>query len=181
MTVPTTEPTELVAGDTWAWDRDLADYPVSGGWSLTYVFVNAEQRFTIDSTTSGSLHRMSMTAAISSAKIPGTYTWTLFAKKAGERYRVGSGETVVVPNYEGDRPFDTRSHARKTLEAIQAVIEGRATLDQQAYTINGRSITRMPVTDLLRFRDVYKAEVSREQAAERLRQGGLGGAILARF
>ena len=76
MTVPTGEPTELVAGDTWTWDRSLADYPAAGGWTLTYVFVNREQRFTIDSTAVGGVHRMTKTAAQSSAgSRPPAATW----------------------------------------------------------------------------------------------------------
>lgn len=180
MTVPTTEPTQLVAGDTWTWDRALADYPAPT-WSLTYVFVNATQRFTIDSAASGTAHRMSLTAAQSSTKIAGDYTWVLFAKSSGQRYQVATGRMTILPNFEADRPFDTRGHARRTLDAIEAVLENRASLDQQAYTINGRSLTRMPIADLLRLRDTYRAEVAREQAAERLKQGGVGGAILVRM
>lgn len=30
--IPTCEPKVLVAGDSWAWDRYLSDYPASAGW-----------------------------------------------------------------------------------------------------------------------------------------------------
>ena len=58
-----------------------------------------------------------------------------------------------------------KSHVQKTLEALEALIEGKATKDQQSYSINGRTITKMPITDLLKWRDKYKAEFRKEQLA----------------
>lgn len=57
------------------------------------------------------------------------------------------------------------SHAQRVLAAIEAVLERRATVDQQSYGIEGRSLARMPIGDLLRFRDRYRAEVAAERAA----------------
>ena len=35
--IPTAEPTEAVAGDSWAWDLYLPDYPASEGWEISYT------------------------------------------------------------------------------------------------------------------------------------------------
>ncbi|BBF76065.1 hypothetical protein URS_0009 [Acinetobacter ursingii] len=59
---------------------------------------------------------------------------------------------------------DLRSHARKTLDAIEAVIEKRATIDQERYRINNRELYRTPFETLVKLRSLYRAEVSREQA-----------------
>ena len=59
---------------------------------------------------------------------------------------------------------DLRSHARKTLDAIEATIEGRASLDQERYRINNRELYRTPLETLKKLRDQYRAEVSREEA-----------------
>lgn len=59
---------------------------------------------------------------------------------------------------------DTRSHAKKTLEALEAVIEGRATLDQERYRLNNRELFRTPLDTLIKLRNQYRAEVSREIA-----------------
>jgi hypothetical protein len=72
---------------------------------------------------------------------------------------------------------DPRSHARKTLDAIEAVVEGRATKDQQAYTIGGRSLQRMPIKDLMYFRGVYRAEVYAEES----RLTGRGSKVVTRL
>lgn len=38
---------------------------------------------------------------------------------------------------------DLRNYAQKTLTALEAVIEGRASLDQERYCINNRELYRM--------------------------------------
>lgn len=62
---------------------------------------------------------------------------------------------------------EIKTHAEKTLEAINAVIEKRATHDQQSYTVNGLSITRMNIEELLKFQKVYEIKVAREKNPKR--------------
>ena len=89
----------------------------------------------------------------------------------------GSGPAAL-----GADTADPRSHAKITLEAVEAVIEGRATKDQENYSIAGRSLSRTPVADLLSLRDYYRTEFLREQRVERRNNGiGTGARILARF
>jgi hypothetical protein len=68
------------------------------------------------------------------------------------------------------------------LEAINALLEGRATKDQQSYRIGDRELTRIPVPELLKLRDYYKAEAQRETNAAALASGvGRPRTILTRF
>jgi hypothetical protein len=46
------------------------------------------------------------------------------------------------------------------LDAIEAVIENRATLDQQEYTIGSRHLKRMTAAELIEFRDKYRGLVA---------------------
>lgn len=57
---------------------------------------------------------------------------------------------------------DLRTHPERVLAAIEAVIEQRASKDQESYTINGRSLNRTPIADLLKLRDKYKDEVKNQ-------------------
>jgi hypothetical protein len=57
------------------------------------------------------------------------------------------------------------SKAETTLVAIDAVLEGKATADLQAYTVAGRAVTKMSVEDLLRLRARYLTLVQHEKAA----------------
>jgi len=165
MTVPTLEPTAVTAGDTWSWRRSFADYPASAGWSLRYVFANSSQRITFDSAADGDDHLVTRAITDTDDVVPGRYQWVAFARNGPERYQVASGEIQVRPNIEGARPWDLqRTHAAKVLAAIEAVIEERATKDQEEYTIGDRSLKRTPLSDLLEMRTAYRAEVAAETA-----------------
>jgi len=73
-------------------------------------------------------------------------------------------------------------HARNMLNAIEAVLEGRITADVESYSIAGRSITKIPVSELLVLRSKYKAEVQSQEAAENVSLGlGSGRKIKTRF
>ena len=48
------------------------------------------------------------------------------------------------------------------LDKIESILEGRADGDVAAYSINGRSLTKLDITDLLMWRDRYRADYLRE-------------------
>lgn len=49
------------------------------------------------------------------------------------------------------------------LEAIEAVIEGKASAAQSAVTVDGKSIQYMPIADLLRLREYFYNKVCEEE------------------
>lgn len=102
----------------------------------------------------------------------GLYAYSLRATDAaGTVVEVEAGQVQVEPDLAAIGPgHDSRDHVRRTLEAIEAVLEKRATLDQEKYKINNRELWRTPVADLLRLRDRYKAELRMMNAKAR---GGL--------
>lgn len=169
-TVPGQVPDSLIAGDTWAWTRDLSDYP-AGTWTLTYYFENKDGTFNVVAAASGITHSVSIAATITSGYAAGRYRWRARATNGGNAYTVENGFVDVIfdPAAAGKR--DVRSHARRVLEAIEATIEGRASNDQLAMTINGRSISRTPIAELLVARDKYKGEVASEESAARVAAG----------
>lgn len=184
--IPTTEPSELRAGDTWKWTRGLDDYPASAGWTLKYRFKSAAGGFEVVASASGDSFSVTVAASATGAYAAGRYTWAAWVEGGtAEKYSVDAGTLDVLPDYRSGTAttaLDDRSHARKTLDAIEAVIENRATLDQLRYTINGRELQRTPIPDLLKFRQFYKAEVRSEEMAERIRNGtGIGGRIQFRL
>lgn len=169
MATATTEPDVIVAGDTAKWLRSLDDYPASASWVLTYTLVSAAQRYNFSATASGSDHLVTVAATTTAAWVAGTYTWRAQVSKAGEVYTVGSGSIKVRPSFSA--ATDGRSHARKALEAIEAVIEGRATSEVLEYEIANRRLKYIPLSELLQLRDRYRAEVAREDAAQRAAAG----------
>mgnify|MGYP004192860319 CR=1 FL=1 len=75
-----------------------------------------------------------------------------------------------------------RSYAKTILDAIEAVISNRATMDQQSMSIAGRSLSRMSVDELMTFRNQFKQEYLQEVKAARNKNGqASGNTIKVRF
>lgn len=171
MRVLNNEPTEAVSGDTWLWTRDLADYP-AGTWTLTYYFKNRTQEFTIAATADGTTHVVAAAKATTAAYQPGEYHWTAVVDDGAERKTVERGTLIVLPDPAATGAgYDGRTHARKVLDAIEAVLENRATMDQEEYSIGGRSLKRTPVKDLMAMHEKYRALVNAEENRDAVANG----------
>ena len=182
--IPLNEPVELRAGDTWAWRReDLSDYPAPT-WVLTYQLKREVSggNASIVAAASGTYHAVSVAKATTAGYAKGIWHWQAYVDNGASRYLVDRGTFNILPDFAVAGDLDNRTHVKKTLDAIEAVIEGRATSDQQSYTIMGRSLTRIPIAELMVFREKYKAEYSREVNAEAFRNGlGAKNRIVVRF
>lgn len=180
---PTTEPAKLIVGDRWMWKRadlglDYAPASYSLKYSLRLEGTGATE-VEINASGSGTDFVVEVASATTAGYTAGRYKWQAYITRTSDSQRVvvDSGVFEVIANRDASTA-DPRTHARKTLDAIEAVIESRATLDQQMYMINGRQLQRTPIKDLLMFRDRYRAEVSAE---ERLESGKGGGKLVMRL
>lgn len=104
---------------------------------------------------------------------PGTNFFQAFVTKDNKRLSVGAGQITVTANLALlSSAYDGRSEKQKTLDAvnaaISAIVEGGAV---QSYSIKGRSLSKMPLSELLVLRDRLKVEISREKAAESVAMG----------
>jgi hypothetical protein len=168
----TTEPARVTAGDTIAWAKSLADYPASAGWVLGYTLINSAAKITITATASGDDHAVNVLAATSAAWAPATYTWHAAITKAAERYTLGTGQITVAPNLAAATTYDTRTSARKALEAVNLAMESYgAKAYLHSYEIAGRKQQFATPGDFLAFRSKLMAEVAREDNATRLAAG----------
>jgi hypothetical protein len=164
-------PLSIPAGVTFERSLCLDDYPASDGWSLT-VALRGPQAINLTSTADGDQHDLTASAATTATWTAGLYSYSIRATKAGEVHQIEQGTIEIEPDVAAIATgVDQRSHARRTLDAIEALLENRATIDQERYRINNRELYRMPIAELLKFRDQYRAEVQREEIAAR---GGNG-------
>lgn len=182
---PTTEPLTLNVGDRWAWRRtDLSCY--GSGFTLSYsarLDSDGNTTFTFDGTWDGTQYVIEVASATTAAYTAGTYKVEIYITRDSDSERISIGEQTwcVEPNL-ATSTADTRTHVKKVLDSIEAVIEGRASKDQESYSIAGRSLSRTPITDLLVLRDKYKALYNQETDAEKMAQGlGSSKKILSRF
>ncbi|WP_163370943.1 hypothetical protein [Endozoicomonas acroporae] len=157
-------PYTLTAGVTLAFQVNLTAYPAED-WSMTLHLRGPSTIDVIGASHLDSIHRFSEKATYTKNWKAGHYRYALIAsrKLGDEVVEVDSGTLEIIPDLLAMADgTDTRSHAQKVLEAIEAVLEGRARKDQSKYKINNRELERTPLPDLLAFRKTYKAEVARE-------------------
>lgn len=171
------EPSTIKAGDFTGWKRtDLGtDYPPA-----THALKYTARKLTdptvvinITAGESGSDYIVSIPAATSATYAPGVYAWQAFIERTAdsERVTVGYGVWTVAADTAADQTTDQRSFARRALDAVEAVLEKRATTDQEEYSIAGRSLKHTPLPDLIVLRDKLKAEVRAEELAEQIKKG----------
>lgn len=116
----------------------------------------------------GSSHRLQVPAAVTSTWHPGRYAMSLRARRGDEVHEIDAATITIRPDISQlPAGADQRSHVERVLEAIEAVLERRATLDQEEYRINNRELRRTPIADLLKLRDRYRAELARMRAIGR--------------
>ena len=169
-------PDELRAGDTLKWTTGHSDYTPGDGWTLKTEFLNSAG--TVDATITAvqdpddASRYLSTLDASTTANWPaGEVYWQTYVEMSGQRYTILEGVVLVRANLATATSHDGRSHAKKTLDALEAVIEGKASRDQLAYSIAGRSLSRMSPDELIRWRDHYRAEWKRERNRLRAAQG----------
>lgn len=166
MTIANEIPCALVAGDTWAWQNVAAFTSHPPPSVVRYLLrpVLGGPATPVDGVAGGTAYTFTITSAVSAAIAPGDYEFTILAFDAslGSRTGLGSGRITIAPD-PATATGDLRTANEKILAAIVATIEGRATKDADSYSIEGRSIARTPMPDLLRLQAVYERRVSVER------------------
>jgi hypothetical protein len=181
-----TEPSTFIVGDRLAWKRtDLGTDYAPASYALQYSarLENTATEITITASESGSEYIVEVGQAATAAYTAGIYHWQAYIVRSSdnERITVDSGTWEAKANRDA-AATDPRGHVKKVLDAIEAIIEKRASKDQESYSIQGRSLGRTPIADLILLRDRYRAEYVRETRAERIRNGlGHSGIVKVRF
>lgn len=174
-------PTTIQAGAALVFTTSNSTYPASD-YTLTYYLINGSYKYTITATADGDDYSIEVLATSTGSWVAGDYHYFGFVNDATYTYKIEEGTTTIVANPVTATTADLRTHAEKTLDAIESVLEGRVTADVSQYTIAGRSVNKIPIPELISLRNKYKAEVEAEKAALRI-ANGLDGAkqVLVRF
>lgn len=104
--------------------------------------------------------------------LAGSYAYSLrFLDISGNVSEIGSGTIQIIADIASlPAGSDTRTQNRRIYDAICAVIEKRASLDQESYRINNRELKRAPIADLLRLKTRYAALVRAENGRGGIRE-----------
>lgn len=183
---PSNVPSVLQLGDFWAWKKSnlASDYPTAD-YSLSYEFNLIDgatpANFTIGTTESGDEYIVATSNTSSYTK--GEYNWVEYITRTSDnaRIKLSEGFTEIQDNY-ATTSASVRSHAKIVLDAVKAVIENRATMDQSSMSIAGRSLSRMSIDELFTLKDRYQAEYNKEVKQARIANGqGSGNTIKVKF
>ena len=168
-TIPEKEPINFYKGETVVWKRtDIgADYDPSS-YSMVWeasLESDGSTRFSATVTESGTDYTFTLDNSSTASYTAGDYVWFLKVLQTSdsETLVIDSGKITVKDNYFATTG-DTRSHAKVMLDKIESILENRADADVSSYSIAGRSLNKLTVEELLRWRDYYRAEYKQEVA-----------------
>lgn len=177
-TAPEGEPSEIVVGDFIQWKRSdlVADYPPAD-YTATYVARitgggNTEIQVTATNYNSGEAYLVTVESTTSADFVPGYYHWQLEIVRNSDSNRIvvdrGAFTAIVDLDVGG---ADPRTHDEKMLTKIQSILEGRADGDVESYSIQGRSLTKIPIKDLMEWERHYRQRVERYKKKEDIKLG----------
>jgi hypothetical protein len=127
----------------------------------------------IAATVEGSQWRTTIAGADTADLSPGAYqVWGFLTDGDDERTTIYCGQLLVKSNpVDVTDPYDPRTEAKKTLDAINATLKARAEGGVSNYSIEGRSATYFSLDELLKLRDKYTWIVRQEEVTAAAAQG----------
>jgi hypothetical protein len=175
LPVLTSMPERITAGATLKYSRSFSDFRADDGWTLE-LRLAGRNLLTVAGTPNGASFDFALAVAATATLGAGNYTWRELATKAGETFVAASGAVTVEADIAAAQAGDFLSWAERTLPVVEAAIAWRLTGDVQSYSIAGRSMTKIPMAELLQLRATCQAAVQRGQ-----HPGKFGPQVLAAF
>lgn len=155
-------PSSIGAGLSFKASAVLPDY-AAPTWALSAV-IRGPGVINLPATGSGTEFTFAVPAATTAGWVPGVYWASLRVTDGVDVHEIAVRQLTVLPDLAAaGEGYDGRSQNELALEAINAVLAKRATIDQQRYTINNRELWRTPMADLLKLRSFYTTAVRRER------------------
>lgn len=179
--IPSVEPSEFQAGNSYAWTKTLDDYPADDGWTLSYSLRGTPpQAYVIDfsATADGSDFAISLTSATTLDWVPGTYTLAGYVTDGTNRYEVFRGLVTITPNISAltaEEGFDGRTYWQRIRDKLRLTIENGVIRDVIRYSYNGVS------TEVVSMADAFKALAYAETMVAQESSRGKNRKILTRF
>lgn len=156
-------PKNIAAGVNFTATAWLPEY--SGAEWAMVILLRGPASIDLSADRDAARHVWDIPAADTAAWAPGVYAYQLRASNGvGDAAVVESGRLVIEQDFASlPAGADTRSENRRALEAIEAVLAKRATLDQSRYRINNRELYRESIGELMRLRNHFLRLVAKEE------------------
>lgn len=147
---------QIIAGDSYTLECVFEGYSETD-YTITATILNdITQSFTV----SGGV--LTITSAQSSEFLSGDARLFVYAVKDAQRTILYESIIKISPDPLTSTVSDFTTHNQKMLAAIEAFMEKRATngqLDILSTEIDMKKLERMPFTELVQLRDIYKKKV----------------------
>jgi hypothetical protein len=174
---------KFTQGDALEWKESEASYKASAGWTMYYQ-LSGPQQINIASTADGDDHKFSIPSTTTKTWASGVYLYQRYAKKADEVHTLERGTLEILldlTSLDTGSTYDARSHARRMVEALEEVMQGRISKQTESITINGRSILYLSPAELRKEWLHWKAILRQEEEQARIAEGLGARKILVRF
>lgn len=170
-------PAAITAGLTFEVTFSFPDY-LATAWDLT-LHLRGPKNSNVVAVDDGLSHNITISAADTSVLTPGQYWYAVRVTDGTATFEAEKGTLQILPDLTAQvEGYDGRTQAEIALEAIDAVLANRATIDQERYRINNRELYRTPIDQLLKLRSYYASTVARERGTS---GGRFGRQIPVRF
>ena len=163
-------PETIIKGDTLSVDIISSDYAASDGYALNVYLTGPSGTpvpYTFSTTDNNGIFELRVLPAVTNGFQAGLFSYAIVADDGTDQFTIEQGNSTVEERPDFLTVTDFRTHEQIVLDNIESVIEGRATQDQKSYTINGRTLERMALADLLSLRKYYKDLVTQQKGRSR--------------
>lgn len=166
--IPDQEPVEITAGTLWQWTKsDISSTYPTGLYTLRYTLhlkSASPSRYEFAALKTDAVHTVGVPTATTASYASGDYTLqaTIIRDSDSESIVLYELPLTIRPILKASGA-DSRSHAERVLDSINATIEKTATKEQASYSIAGRSLARRTIDELLSLKDYYERIVLDEK------------------
>ena len=150
----TTLPERLHAGATLKLRMSFADYPANGGWTATLYLAGVSGADPGAGTPDGVAFLFTLSASESAALDPGMYQWRVVVVHGTHgTFIAATGQMDILPVISQATSGDMETREAKWLRIVELALDGRLPSDMQSYVVAGRSVTKIPMLELMDLRN----------------------------
>lgn len=164
--IPDIVPDHFPAGTTVKFTRSFGDFQPSDGWAYTIYLNGLTQKFNKAATVLNNIFQIQFVPSDTASLDPGPFRYAerLTNSGTGEVYDITGDELVIniEPNVGSAVAGAFNTFEERTLMVVEAALAGRLTSGIQSYQIAGRSVSKIPISELLQIRGTLRAAIWRQ-------------------
>lgn len=169
----------ITAGDSASWfdepwlDQQKSMRLTSADWTLVYLF-RGPSLLSLQAVPEGDGWRTNLSMVDSAQLLPGTYIWSAYLTKQGERKSIEGGTLYITPDLQAATlASDGRSLARRALDDCEAALAKFQSSGGKvkAYSIGTRQTEFHSLSELMALRDMWQRKVNAEMTRDAIKNG----------